>query len=139
MVLDGARPDDRSTQEAAVGAGGVAALGAVTGLGAPAASSCCVLPIVPGSLVAGAVPVLGVLAPLRTPPVLVGVLPAVVGWHFHARRRQAARRPSGSRPAPRRPSVTSVVPGLATLLIAAVDPGRIEPAISGMLRAARCD
>lgn len=86
MVLDQAQPAELPAHEpSSLGIGSVAALGAITGLGALAASSCCVLPIALGGLGAGAgvfTTVLGVLAPLRVPLMAASILAVVVGWFF---------------------------------------------------------
>ena len=105
MALDQAQPaEPHAHRPSSVGVGSVAAIGAITGLGALAASSCCLLPLVLGGLGAGAgvFTVLGVLAPLRTPLIAASVLAVVVGWFFYARRRQAACGPDDSCTAPRR-------------------------------------
>ena len=140
MTLDQTPPAERPVHEpAAVSVGSIASLGAITGLGALAASSCCVLPIVLGGLGigAGVFTVLGVLASLRTPLMLVSVLAVIAGWFFYARRRRAACGPDGSCPAPRRSSAPLVLLSLATLFIAAAAAGSyFEPALIKMLRTA---
>ncbi|WP_345823003.1 mercury transporter MerT (plasmid) [Methylobacterium fujisawaense] len=140
MALDQARPAERPAYEpAAVGVGSVAAFGAITGLGAFVASSCCVLPVVLGGLGAGAgvFTVLGVLAPLRTPLMAASVVAVVVGWFFYAHRRQAACGPDGACMASRRSTAALVLLSLATLLIAAAAAwGYFEPALIKMLRTA---
>ncbi len=140
MALDQAQSAERPAYEpVAVGVGSVAALGAITGLGALAASSCCVLPVVLGGLGAGAgvFTVLGALAPLRTPLMLVSVLAVIVGWFFYARRQQAACGPDEACPAPRRSPAALVLLSLATLLItAAAAWGYFEPILIKMLRTA---
>ena len=141
MALDQAQPTELPADEPSpVGVGSVAALGAITGLGALAASSCCVLPLVLGGLgaSAGVFTVLSVLAPLRVPLMAASVLAVVVGWFIYARRRQAACGPDGSCTAPRRPPAALVLLSLATLLIAAAATwGYFEPALIKMLRSAR--
>jgi mercuric ion transport protein len=141
MALDQVQLAERSVHEpVAVGVSSMAALGAITGLGALAASSCCVLPIALGSLgaSAGVFTILGVLAPLYTPLMLVSVLAVIVGWFFYARRwQQAACEPDGSCPAPRRSLIALVLLSLATLLIAAAASwGHFEPTLIKMLRTA---
>ncbi|MBJ7481885.1 hypothetical protein [Rhodococcus sp. (in: high G+C Gram-positive bacteria)] len=140
MALDQAQPAEFPAHEpSSVGVGSVAALGAITGLGALAASSCCVLPLVLGGLGAGAgvFTMLGVLAPLRAPLMAASVLAVVVGWFLYARRRQAACGPDGSCTAPRRSPAALVLLSLATLLIAAAAAwGYFEPALIKMLRTA---
>lgn len=141
MALDQAQPAELSAHEpSSVGVGSVAALGAITGLGALAASSCCVLPLVLGGLgaSAGVFTVLGVLAPLRVPLMAASVLAVVVGWFFYARRRQVACGPDGSCTAPRRSPAVMVLLSLATILIAAAAAGGyFEPTLIKMLRSAR--
>lgn len=141
MALDQAPPAELPEHgPAAVGVGSMAALGAITGLGALAASSCCVLPIVLGGLGAGAgiFTVIGVLAPFRTPLMAASVLAVVVGWFLYARRRQAACGPDGSCTAPRRSPTALVLLSLATvLIIAAAAGGYFEPALIKMLRSIR--
>lgn len=141
MALDQAQPAELPAHEPSpVGVGGVAAFGAITGLGALAASSCCVLPIVLGGLGAGAgvFTVLGVLAPLRVPLMVASALAVVVGWFFYARRRQAACGPDGSCTAPRRSPAALALLSLATVLIvAAAAGGYFEPTLIKMLRSAR--
>lgn len=140
MALDQAQPaEPRAHRPSSVGVGSVAAIGAITGLGALAASSCCLLPIILGGLGAGAgvFTVLGVLAPLRTPLIAASVLAVAVGWFFYARRRQAACGPDGSCTAPRRSPAALVLLSLATLLIAvAATWGCFEPALIKLLRTA---
>lgn len=140
MALDQAQVAELSAHEpSSVGLDSVAAFGAITGLGALAASSCCVLPIILGGLGAGAgvFTFLGVLAPLRVPLMLASALAVVVGWFFHARRREAACRPDGSCTIPRRSPAALVLLSLATLLIAAAAAwGYFEPALIKMLRTA---
>lgn len=140
MALDQAQPAKRPAYEpAAVGVSSVAAFGAITGLGALVASSCCVLPVVLGGLGAGAgvFTVLGVLAPLRTPLMAASVLAVVVGWFFYAHRRQAACGPDGACMTSRRSPAALVLLSLATLLIAAAAAwGYFEPAVIKMLRTA---
>jgi mercuric ion transport protein len=141
MALDQAPPAELSDHgPAAVGVGGMAAFGAITGLGALVASSCCVLPIVLGGLGAGAgvFTVLGVLAPFRIPLMAASLLAVVVGWVLYARRRQAACGPDGSCTAPRRSHAATTLLGLATILvIAAAAGGYFEPALIKMLRSVR--
>jgi mercuric ion transport protein len=141
MAVDQAQPAELPDHRpAAVGVGSVAALGAITGLGALAASSCCVLPILLGGLgaSAGVFTVLGVLAPLRVPLMAASVLAVVVGWFFYARRRQAACGPDGSCVAPRRSPAALALLSLATVLIAAAAAGsHFEPALIKMIRSAR--
>jgi len=140
MALDQAQPADLSAHEPSpVGVGSVAALGALTGLGALAASSCCVLPIVLSGLgaSAGVFTVLGVLAPLRVPLMAASVLAVVVGWFLYARR-QAACGPDGSCAAPRRSPAALALLSLATILIAAAAAGSyFEPTLIKMVRSAR--
>ena len=140
MALDQAQPaEPPAHRPSSVGVGSVAAFGAITGLGALAASSCCLLPIVLGGLGAGAgvFTVLGVLAPLRTPLIAASVLAVVVGWFFYARRRQAACGPDASCTTPRRSPAALVLLSLATLLIAAAATwGYFEPALIKLLRTA---
>lgn len=140
MALDQAQPAELPAHEpASVGVGSVAALGAITGLGALAASGCCVLPILLGGLGAGAgvFTVLEVLAPLRAPLMLASALAVVVGWFFYARRRRAACRPGASCAVPRRSPAALVLLSLATLLIAAAAAsGYVEPTLIKMLRTA---
>ena len=123
-----------------VGARGVAALGAVTGLGALAASSCCVLPIVLGGLGAGAgaFTILGLLAPLRAPLMVASTLTVLVGWFLYARRPLgAACGPGPSCPVPRRSPAALVLLGLATLLVAAAaTSGHFEVTLIEILRPA---
>lgn len=73
---------DRSTIPEPSTGGLLATIGAVSGLGAIAASSCCVLPLALGSLGAGAgaFSSLGALAPWRTPLLIVGGLTLLVAW-----------------------------------------------------------
>ena len=140
MALDQVQPAELPAHEpAAVGVGSVAALGAITGLGALAASSCCVLPLVLGGLGAGAgvFMVLGVLAPLRVPLMAASILTVVVGWFVYARRRQSACGSDRSCAAPRRSPAALMLLSLATLLIAAAAAwGYFEPALIKMLRSA---
>lgn len=139
MALDQAQPAELPTRgRSSGGVGSVAALGAVTGLGALVASSCCVLPIVLGGLGAGAgvFTVLGVLAPLRVPLMVASALAVIVGWFFYARPPQSVC--AGSCAAPRRSLAPLVLLSLATLLIvAAATWGYFEPALIKMLRTAR--
>ena len=118
----------------------MAALGAVTGLGALAASSCCVLPIVLGGLGAGAgtFTVLGLLAPLRAPLMLASTLAVLAGWFLYARRpRSAACGAASSCPGPRRSPAALMLLGLATLLVAAAaTSGHFEVTLIKMLRPA---
>ena len=141
MALDQAQPAElRAHEPTPVGVGSVVALGAITGLGALAASSCCVLPIVLGGVGAGTgvFTVLGVLAPLRIPLMTASALAVVVGWFFYARRRQAACGPDGTCTAPRRSPVALVLLSLATVLIvAAGTAGYFKPALIKMVRSAR--
>ena len=120
----------------------MAALGAVTGLGALAASSCCVLPIVLGGLGVGAgtFTVLGLLAPLRAPLMLASTLAVLVGWFLYARRpRRAACGPAPACPGPRRSPAALALLGLATLLVAAAaTSGPIEGTRIKLLRPAGC-
>jgi mercuric ion transport protein len=140
MALDQARPAQLPAHAPSpVGVGSVAALGAITGLGALAASSCCVLPIVLGGLGTGAgvFTMLGVLAPLRVPLMAASFLAVAVGWFFYARRRQSACGPDGSCTVPRRPPAALVLLSLATVFIAAAATwGYFEPALIKMLRSA---
>ncbi|WP_125900856.1 mercury transporter MerT [Methylobacterium indicum] len=141
MALDQAQPTEILDHgSAAVGAGSLAALGAVTGLGALAASSCCVLPIVLGGLgaSAGVFTVLGLLVPLRVPLMTASVLAVIVGWFLYARRRPAACRPDGSCTANRRSPAVLALLSLATVLIAAAAAGGyFEPALIKLLRSVR--
>lgn len=140
MAVDQAQPAELPAHEPSpVGVGSVAALGAITGLGALAASSCCVLPLVLGGLgaSAGVFTVLSVLAPLRAPLMVASALAVVVGWFFYARR-QAACGPDGSCTAPRRSPAALALLSLATVLIvAAAASGYFEPTLIKMLRSAR--
>lgn len=141
MALDQAHPAELPAHEPSpVGVGSMTALGAVTGLGALAASSCCVLPLVLGGLgaSAGVFTVLGVLAPLRVPLMAVSVVAVVTGWFFYAQRRRAACAPDGSCTAPRRSPAALVLLSLATVLIvAAAGGGSFEPTLIKMLRSDR--
>ena len=140
MALDQTQPIELPVYEpSSIGVSSVAALGAITGLGALAASSCCVLPLVLGGLGAGAgvFTVLGVLAPLRTPLMLVSDLAVAIGWFFYARRRQGACGPDGPCTAPRRSPAALVLLSLATLFISAAAAwGTFEPALIKLLRSA---
>lgn len=142
MALDQAQPTEpRNDGPAMVGVGSMAALGAITGLGALAASSCCVLPIVLGGLGSGAgiFTVLGVLAPFRIPLMATSVLAVVIGWFLYApRQQQVACGPDGSCAAPRRSPTALVLLTLATILIvtAAVG-GYFEAALIKILRSIR--
>lgn len=139
MALDQAQPAELPARgPASVGVGSVAALGVITGLGALAASSCCVLPIVLGGLGAGAgvFTVLGVLAPIRAPLMLASVVAVVVGWFLYVRRQRACV-PDRSCAAPRRSPGALVLLSLATVFIAAAAAwGYFEPILIKMLRTA---
>ena len=140
MALNKALPAERSAHEVStVGIGSVAAVGAVTGLGALVASSCCVLPIVLGGLGAGAgvSTLLGVLAPLRLPLILASIMAVTVGWFFYGYRRQAVCGSGVLCTVPRRSPAVLVLLSLATVLIAAAAAwGTFEPALIKMLRSA---
>jgi mercuric ion transport protein len=114
---------------------GVAAFGAVAGLGALAASSCCVLPLVLGGLGAGVevFSFLEALAPLRV-PLLVGSAAGIcVGWWLYM------REPNGScssecEPS-HRPRAAIVMLSIGTAFLAAACAwGYIEPFLFKILR-----
>lgn len=75
-----------------VGGGVLTILGAVSGLGAIAASSCCVIPLTLASLGAGAgvFGTLAVLAPWRVPLLAAGSVGIAAGWLSWWRKRRAA-------------------------------------------------
>ena len=122
-----------------VGSGGpIAVLGAATGLGALAASSCCVLPLALGGLGAGAgvFTALEALAPLRFPLMASSALAVAVGWWLlYARRQQVPCGPEATCATSRRPLTVAVTLSAATVLvITAAAWGSFEPALLKFLR-----
>jgi len=83
-----------ATAKSARGAGlqkdqGLAALGAVTGIGGVgAAAACCVLPLALASVGVGATG-LAALGPLHAPLSAIALLAIIGGWFFFVRRRRA--------------------------------------------------
>ena len=96
--------------------GGLAALGIIAGLGAIAASSCCVIPLALASLGAGAgvFSMLEALIPWRVPLLVASGASVAAGWFIWSRKQSGCD--AGSACATRRRSRTS----FALLLIASL-------------------
>lgn len=109
---------------------GLAALGAVTGIGGvSAAAACCVLPLALASAGVGASG-LAALSPLHTPLTFFALVAVAGGWLLYIRRRRSCATGFGCRPAAR-----STLPLLiiATLFVAL---GAMWPIIEAPIMAA---
>lgn len=114
----------------------LAVAGAVTGLGAIAASSCCVVPLMLASLGAGAgiFGVLEFLAPWRTPLLIVSGLGIAAGWFTWWRNRRTACRGTACA-APSRSRAPLMLLLLASLVLAtAAGWDYVEPSLLKLLR-----
>lgn len=116
-----ARPASHTRDSLPAPSGGwFAGLGAVAGLGALAASSCCALPVaLVGVGASGAVfGGLAMLASIR--PILLGgaALALLVGWGLFLRRRATACAMAGPCASPGPPRRTAALLGIGTALVA---------------------
>lgn len=129
-----AAQQDTSTKEVR----GVAALSAIMGLGALAASSCCVLPLFLGGIGAGArvFATLEALAPLRLPFLLVSALAVGVGWWLYARRQTACTSGSTCEPPRHHRAALSLLSLASLFVILASLWSFIEPVLLPLLRSA---
>lgn len=114
---------------------GIAALGALTSLGAVfAAASCCVLPLTLGALGIGAgfSSTFGVLTPLRWPLTIFATVATAGGWWFYLRRRRACSMASCAAAAPRR--TTFITLAVSTVLVVfALSWGLFEAPLIGLV------
>lgn len=129
--------DDAATAKQ-VGSGVPAALGTIAGVGAIAASSCCVVPLTLASLGAGAgtFGALVALVPWRMPLLIASGMGVAAGWFAWWRVRQLAcalHSPCAKRP---RAKLSLVLLLLASLtVVTAIGWDYLEPALLKLVRA----
>ena len=127
-----APPADASTPVPGAANYALALVGIATGIGAIAASSCCVVPLVLAAFGAGAgvFGMLEALASWRVPLLIVSAIGVAVGWFAWWRKRNASCEVGSAcaTPASSRTSLTLLV--LASLIVAtAIGWDHIEPAL----------
>lgn len=119
-------------------AGSLAGLSALAGIGAVAASSCCVLPLALAGLGAGGAVLggLGALAAYQMPILAAAVALLAAGWlAFWRRARAAACAADGACARPETPRLTLIALLAATLLVGAgAGWSSVEPILLGAIQ-----
>ncbi|CAN7570216.1 mercuric transporter MerT family protein [Phyllobacterium sp. LjRoot231] len=122
-----------------VGGGVLTVLGGVSGLGAIAASSCCVIPLTLSSLGAGAgvFGTIAALAPWRLPLLVASTVGIAAGWFTWWRKHRTACGPEAACAAQPRSQASFVLLLLASLIaLTAIGWNYLEPSLLKLVQSA---
>ncbi len=130
------RVSDVPNPNTGVAGGSLAAIGAITGLGAIAASSCCVVPLILASVGAGAgiFGILEFLAPWRIPLLIVSGAGVAAGWFAWWRNRRIACEVSACAPHSRSQAPLILLVLASLVIMAAVGWNYLEPSLLKLAR-----
>lgn len=130
-------PTETGDRVPAPPSGLLATLGIAAGLGAVAASSCCVIPLALGALGAGAGIFSGLeaIAAWRTPMLAVSALAVATAWWSWWRKREAVCMTGSACATPRRSRTTLALLSVASVIMAiAAGWNYLEPVLLRLMR-----